>query len=65
MDLDQDDWKHAFMAELRRLRLQPHDTVAAAIAFREYTIDVNPKVAAQRYHASRPLAAINPVGRRA
>jgi hypothetical protein len=55
MELTKDGWKNAFMAELQRLRPHTPDKLAAQIAVTEYEPKLAPKVAAQRYHAARPI----------
>lgn len=60
--MDRRDWISAFLDEL--LRLRPHLATASGfpikaahtIAALEYHPDVEPKVAAQRYHARQPAA---------
>jgi hypothetical protein len=57
--VDPRDWRQAFIDELVKLR--PHlspgwsaSRIAHAIATTEYHPDLEPKVAAQRYHARQP-----------
>jgi hypothetical protein len=55
MEMTRDEWTWAFQKELQRLRPHTPDKLARQISLGAYDPKLTPAVAAQRYHAARPL----------